>query len=73
MEVILYSSGCPKCEILKKKLDNSGIDYQYIEDEQLMIDMGFKDAPQLKVDENILNFSQAIKFLKSVQEEIDGE
>ena len=73
MEVILYSSGCPKCEILKKKLDNSGIDYQYIEDEQLMIDMGFKDAPQLKVDENILNFSQAIKFLKSIQEEIDGE
>ena len=32
MNVILYSTGCPKCNILKKKLADAQIDYKVIED-----------------------------------------
>ena len=27
MDIILYSTGCPKCKILKKKLEDKNIDY----------------------------------------------
>ena len=27
MKIILYSTGCPKCEVLKKKLKTKNIEY----------------------------------------------
>ena len=36
MNVILYSTGCPKCNILKKKLADAKIDYSVIEDVDVM-------------------------------------
>lgn len=39
MNVILYSTGCPRCKILKSKLDKKGITYSVVDDVDKMLNM----------------------------------
>ena len=59
MNIKLYTTHCPKCIILEKKLDTKGIEYEMITDEEVMIDKGFMSAPMLEVDGEVMNFKQA--------------
>lgn len=63
MSVTLYSSGCPKCRVLKQKLEKKSIPYEYVEDTQAMIDKGFKSAPQLEIDDEYYDFNAARKLI----------
>lgn len=64
-KLILYSTGCPQCNTLKRKLDAAEIEYDVITDQDKMIELGFRSAPILAVgNEKYLNFSEAIKWLK---------
>jgi glutaredoxin len=68
----LYSTGCPRCNVLKKKLDESGLQYEIITDtteiarvlDELKTDM----VPILSVDEDkevsvFMAFPQAVKWV----------
>ena len=66
MDVKLYTTGCPKCKVLATKLDTKSINYEVVDDEQVMIDKGFMEAPMLEVDGSVMNFSAAINWLKEV-------
>ena len=59
MDVILYSNGCPRCKVLKQKLDAKSI--SYIEEGSLekMIAIGIKQVPMLDVGGNLLDFGKA--------------
>lgn len=57
--ITLYTTGCPKCNILKTKLKQKNIEYQEFTDENEMIKMGFKTVPYLDVDGKLMNFSEA--------------
>ena len=59
MKVILYSTGCPKCRVLKTKLDKKNINYIENNDVEEMLELGFDLLPVLKVDNDILNFTEA--------------
>jgi glutaredoxin-related protein len=59
MEVILYSNECPKCKILKLKLEQKNIKYLEINDIEIIISKGFMSMPMLQVGEFIMNFIQA--------------
>lgn len=59
----LFSTGCPKCTILKKKLSQKGIEYTEVNDIQKMLDMGLKSVPWLEVDGQMMNFNQANKWI----------
>ena len=63
-KIIMYSSGCPRCKTLKKKLDDAGIRYETYTDIQGMLDMGLKDVPVLEVDGKRMNFNEALKWTK---------
>ena len=63
MNVILYSTGCPKCNILKKKLADAKIDYRVVEDVDVMLSKGLKDVPWLEVDGNLMNFVDSSKWI----------
>lgn len=63
MNVILYSTGCPKCNILKKKLADAKIDYSVIEDVDVMVSKGLKEVPWLEVDGNLMNFVDSSKWI----------
>ena len=66
MNVTLYSTGCPQCNVLKKMLSKKGISFEVNNDLQEMKNLGFKSAPMIKMDDQILNFKQAFKWLNEV-------
>lgn len=67
----LYSTGCPKCNVLKKKLDTINAQYDIITDMdeiQKVCEATHNDMlPLLQVDEAwgtvIFDFSKAIKWV----------
>ena len=62
--VILYEHGCPNCLRLKNRLDEKGIQYEDVTDIELMRSKGFKSAPKLEVDGVVMDFVDAIKWVK---------
>ena len=63
---MLYSTGCPKCSILKRKLDDNGITYTEVNDVDLMLAKGMVSVPMLEVDGNIMDFANAVKWVNEV-------
>ena len=64
MSIVLYSTNCPKCKVLEKKLNSIGVDYTIVTDEDLMISKGFSSAPMLEVDGNVMDFGNAVRWAK---------
>lgn len=64
-EITMYSTGCPKCNILKKKLDENGVAYSIESDVDKMQALGLTELPALSVDGQMLNFNGAITWLAS--------
>ena len=62
-KVVLYEHGCPRCKVLKSKLDKSGIKYENINDIEIMKAKGFNEAPKLEVDGVIMDFHDAVKWI----------
>lgn len=65
MNVILYSTGCPKCKILKKKLVEKKIDYTENQNVEEMIALGTNQVPVLKIDGTVMKFKEAIEWVNS--------
>ena len=63
-KVILYEHGCPKCKILKMKLDQKGVEYDTVNDIETMKSKGFQEAPKLEVDDVVMGFKEAIDWLR---------
>lgn len=57
--IVLYSTGCPRCKILKKKLDQKGISYQENTSVDEMLALGIMQVPVLKVEDRLLEFAEA--------------
>ena len=64
MKITLYSTGCPQCRVLKRKLDDLKIEYNIVSDPQAIMDMGFQSAPVLEVDGERYNFVQGINWIR---------
>lgn len=61
--IILFSTGCPKCNVLKKKLDTANIEYIVIDDINQMMSLGITTVPVLKVDGEMLSYTDAVKYV----------
>ena len=67
----LYSTGCPKCNVLKKKLEAAGIEYDVITDMEIIQDvcngLGVDTLPILGINADIqeeyMEFASAIKWV----------
>lgn len=66
--VTLYSTHCPKCVILEKKLQLNNIDFDVVTDVDLMEQKGFMSLPVLEVDGEVMDFSAAINFVNKLGE-----
>lgn len=60
----LYQHGCPNCLRLKQRLDEKNITYENITDKNIMISLGFETAPKLEVNGIIMDFKEAINWVK---------
>lgn len=63
MDITLYTTHCPQCEVLTKKLDSAGVEYAVCDDVDVMAEKGFLSAPILEVDGKSMVFKDAISWV----------
>ncbi len=63
--VVLYSTGCPKCNVLETKLRQLGVDFELVDDADVMVEKGFLSAPMLEVDGVAMDFSGALNWIRA--------
>lgn len=75
-KIIFYTTNCPRCQVLKKKMDSLGIEYELQDDIEEMMLWGVQTVPTLRIEEELfdssslttlLDFSQAVKWLKEYE------
>lgn len=65
--IILYSTGCPKCNVLKTKLKQKNIPYEEITDVEEMQRLGITNVPVLKIsDTEMLSFVEANQYINKL-------
>lgn len=65
-QIILYKTPtCGKCKVLKKKLEDKGIEFTENEDIDEMLSMGIMNAPTLSVNGELLDFMSALDWVKN--------
>ena len=62
-DIILHSTDCPKCKILKEKLDTAGILYSINSDIKLMEALGIMSVPILQIGLTMMDFTTAYKWI----------
>lgn len=63
MEITLYTSNCPKCKILKAKLDDKKINYNICDDTNVMTEKGIASLPVLEIDGEMKTFRFAVDWV----------
>lgn len=63
MQVILYSTGCPKCKVLVAKLNAKNIKYNTVSDVGIIISKGISTVPVLEVNGTIMDFKTAVEWI----------
>lgn len=73
ISITIYTTHCPRCEVLKKKLEQKGITwYNEIDSIEIMNDLGIKSVPMMSInDGELMNFEEAIKWVNSVEGSIE--
>ena len=66
MKVVLYSNDCPRCKILKQKLDAKQVKYEIVSDIDVMTEKGFMMLPMLDVNGEIMEFGKAIEWVNKL-------
>lgn len=61
--IVLYTTHCPKCKVLTRKLNDKGISYEVCEDTKIMEEKGFVSLPMLDIDGDVKDFSSAMKWV----------
>lgn len=69
MDIVLYSTGCPRCSVLKKKLNEKKIAYEECSDVDTMESMGIETVPVLSVNGELKDFISANNWIN----EYEGE
>ncbi|MBQ3421964.1 MAG: hypothetical protein IJH34_09895 [Romboutsia sp.] len=72
MEVVLYSTHCPKCNILEKKLTQKGIDFTIVDDNAEVVKFGkahkIMSSPILKVNGAVFDFNNANAWVNDLKD-----
>lgn len=71
MKMILFSTHCPKCNILNKKMQDKNLQYEVVEDINKMMELGIKSAPVLFIEEDNgeskqLTYFDAVKYINQI-------
>lgn len=64
-EIILYSTGCPRCNVIRKKLDAKNISYVVNNSVEDMESLGIANVPVLQVDGELLDFLHANQWINT--------
>lgn len=72
-QVTLYTTHCPKCEVLKKKLEAANIQYETVDDRDEILKVAekhnFTSVPLLSIpcenEYEIFDFGRAVSWINS--------
>lgn len=67
MELILYTTHCPKCSVLEKKLNKKNLNYTEFTSVEEMMKIGINSVPVLSVNGELFNFEKANQWINSVE------
>ena len=65
-KVVLYSTNCPRCRVLEKKLNEKNIIFELVNDEDVMIEKGFMTAPMMEIDGSLYDFKNAVDWINGL-------
>lgn len=64
MSIVLHSTHCPKCRVLKSRLKETNIDFEENNDIKIMERKGYTMAPVLEIDGVAYSYKEAIEWIK---------
>lgn len=67
MIITLYSTGCPKCQILEKRLKKNNFNFTISDDVNILIEKGFQSAPVMAVGKLFFDYGSAMNLLKKYE------
>ena len=62
-KIILYSTGCPRCDVLKKKLDAKMVAYMENNSVEDMTRLGITMVPVLEVNGVKMDFKESVNWI----------
>jgi len=66
MVKIYTTETCPRCRVLKTKLDSKGIDYEEITDVEEIKKLGILSVPYMQVDDKeLMDFATANSWINN--------
>lgn len=66
MRVVLFSTHCPKCNVLEKKLKAKNIEYEEVNDVEIMKEKGYLMLPVLEIDGESMDYKTAFNYVDSL-------
>lgn len=71
LEFIVYSTGCPKCKVLLKKLDSAKAKYSVVSDIEELKKLGIKEVPMMRTfdgtnNSKLYNFKESIEIVNNL-------
>lgn len=68
MNIVMYTTHCPQCTILSKKLKQKNINFTEIDDLEIMEELDIISVPMLCVDGGaLMNFKEANNWINSLE------
>lgn len=69
--LVVYSTGCMKCKILKNTLQNQEIEFIEIGDLDIISELGFKSVPMMQLDDGtLMDYNESIYYIQKNVEEL---
>ena len=69
--ITFYSTDCPRCKVLKQRLDSEHLPYTIVRDVQTMQALGIQSVPVLEVAGKMYSFSEAISNMKQIKSKVE--
>ena len=67
MKVVIYTTHCPQCRVLEKKLTMANIEFEAIDNIETIRATGITQTPALQIDDGeLMNFKEAVKWVREV-------
>lgn len=68
--IILYSTHCPRCNVLEQKLKSKKIPYTEVNDTEIMLQKGFNTVPVLEINGTVLDFKEANNWINNQEQQM---
>lgn len=66
-KLILYTTNCPRCQLLKERLTQAGMEYAVVDDIDVILNKGIAEVPVLEIEDGrLLSFGDSIRYIGGV-------